>query len=117
MAEYSFKHKRLPKKVTGLNTGLGVTECWIALFLENERRHRAGGQPKPRTNPEITRFMINEFPRKNSEIYRKVNKVRAAYNSGKMYRGQGKPANIYKSYRYDSKGNRVDPRYFDPETD
>ncbi len=112
-----FLPKRLKRSVTGINTGLGVNECFIALFLENERRYREGGRPKPRTNLQITQFMINEFPKKNSKVYRRPNIAIWRYNNAKMYKGQKRPSPINRAHRYDSKGNRVDPRYFDPETD
>lgn len=106
---------RLKRCTKGVNTELGVIECWIALFLENEKRHARGGKPLPRTNPEITKFMINEFPKKDSAIYRYPNKAMYRYNRGLMYTGMKKPK--IKAYRYDSKGRRVPPRYFDPLTD
>ena len=108
---------RIRRAARGVNTGLGVNECWIALFLENEKRHRRGGRPFPRTNPELTLFMVQEFPKKDSMVYRQPNKVMWRYNEGRLYKGQKKPAPINRAHRYDSKGNRVDPRYFDPKTD
>lgn len=109
--------QRLKRSCTGVNTGLGVNECWIALFLENEKRHRRGGKPLPRTDAELTRFILQEFPEKDSAVARQPCKARWRYNNGKMYKGQKKPAPINKAHRYDSRGNRVDARYFDPETD
>jgi hypothetical protein len=109
--------KRLRRSVTGVNTGLGVNECWIALFLENERRYRKGGKPLPRTNDQLTAFMRAEFPHKDSAVYRQPAKAMWRYNNARMYKGQKMPAPINRAHRYDSKGNRVHPRFFDPETD
>ena len=106
--------QRLPRSSTGANTGLGVNECWIALFLENEKRYRRGGKPKPRTNRQITEFMFQEFPHKDSAVYNEPCRAMRRYNSGKMYKGQKKPAPINRAHRYDRRGIRVPMRYFDP---
>lgn len=106
--------QRLPRKILGLTTRLGVNECWVALFLENERRHKLGvAKLKPRTDPEITLFMIREFPHKNSAIYRWPARVRTRYNKGIMWKG-AKPAKV-RSYRYARSGKRMKAREFDPQ--
>ena len=117
MAQNDLIPCRLRRSCTGVNTGLGVNECWIALFLENEKRHRQGGKPLPRTNQQLTIFMRNEFPKKDSAVTAKPCKAMWRYNNGRMYKGQKIPAPINRAHRYDSRGNRVDARYFDPETD
>ena len=108
---------RIPRKSAGTNTGLGVNECWIALFMENEKRHKLGGKPLPRTNPEISTFMANEFPIKDSAIYWQVSKVIWRYNNGRLYKDQPIPTPGKRAWRYNSKGERVTGKYFDPETD
>lgn len=117
MSKSPYIPQRLKRSLTGANTGLGVNECWIALFIENERRHRDGGKALPRTDDDLTEFIKNEFPEKKSEVQNRPAKARWRYNAGRMYKGQKKPTPAQKSFRYDSKGNRVPSRFFDPETD
>lgn len=102
----------LERRLIGVVTKLGILEVWMALFIENERRFRAGGRPRPRTDTEITEFMRREFPERDSKCWRNVNLARSRYNEGKLFKGQLKPKQ--KSYRYNLRGERVPNRYKDP---
>lgn len=84
----------------------------MALFIENERRHRKGGKPLPRTDTEITNFLLQEFPERQSRCWANVANFRARYNRGVLFTGQLKPRQ--KSYRYNLRGERIPPRGADP---
>lgn len=106
---------RLPRCLVGRTTKLGVNECWVALFLENEKRYRNGGKPRPRTDRELSEFIRREFSDpydRDSKVWEKVAATRYRYNRGRLYKGQTVPK--IKSYRYNVKGDRVPARYFDP---
>lgn len=69
--------------------GRSVSECWCYLFENNEERF-GRGEP-PWTDEEITSLMLKFFPdRHESQVFRRVGHVRAAYNRGALSSQKGR---------------------------
>jgi hypothetical protein len=94
----------------GRRTKLGIMAFWHALFELNELNPSS----KKMTNAEIARQMNLEFPgrpaiEKLLEKPSEVNTFRHMYNTGTLIATRKeKPKHI--SFRYNAKGNKVDPR-------
>lgn len=93
----------------GVSTGLGVTDCWVKIFKDNEARKASGLLPL--TDEQISQFMISEFPFSpaDSKSVSRVRMYRSNYNRGvHSFAEYGEPA--VKSWEYDASGKPVKPQ-------
>jgi len=76
--------------------GIGVALTWVILFEVNEKNWRED-PASCLTNEELYDMIMDRFPdRWESQILKQVNKIRAAYNRGRLVGVQP----LEQSYRY-----------------
>lgn len=81
-------------KCIGITLGLTVTDTWEHVFRKNAKDHK--------TDEEITKFLLAEFPDHKIKAFYNINTCRNQYNNGRFTKGV-KPE--VKSVRYGADGN------------
>lgn len=89
----------------GRTTGEGVHGAWVSVFKRNEKLPKG----KKLTDPQITEFMMSEFPGRASKVFEYVHGVRNKYNKGGLTQGKVPPVEE-QSHRYDERGNVIEGR-------
>ena len=105
--------KKRPIRTIGATTGLGVLECWIMLFEENERRYASRVTSLPRTDKQLVEFMYNEFPNQSIESFYRVSETRRRYNQGTLLLSHGEP--VLESNKYNCLGQIMPRRFTNPK--
>lgn len=89
------------KRPVGATTGLGVIAAWVHIFEKNQKAPKA----KRMTDEQITAWLNQEFPGRDSAIFGRVQSVRARYNSGGL---TGGTAPAVASTPFDATGSVVE---------
>ena len=72
-----------PGRPVGKTTGVGVQGAWVWVFDANAKASKA----KRMTDPQISKFMHKEFPKRASAVFDRVQGVRTKYNKGGLTGG------------------------------
>lgn len=83
----------------GRTTGLPIQQAWVQLFKDNAKRHLS--------DEAITKWMLKEFPGRDSKVFHAVAAVRSKYNSGGLTGGE---APKVRALQYDAEGNPKKPQ-------
>lgn len=87
----------------GKTTGLGIQDAWVHVFEQNSKAKKADRM----TDDQISAWMHNEFPGRESKVFDRVQSVRTKYNKGGLTRGV---VPSIQSVPYDAEGNVSEPR-------
>lgn len=85
--------KEKTPKIAGKTLGLNVRKTWCHIFQENEKLRSQKKSPK--TDAQITEFMMAEFPERKSKTFNAVAHWRTMYNKGLLGMTPSTPSTAY----------------------